>query len=123
MRSKSKLVGKIPSFVRDFVGFAGIARAATLLGLMLPGGLVEGLILTLLVPLLALLTGQSGGWTQELTFAVFAATDLTTPMASSCSRRDRSLQREIGAAGATASFNGDACAVRPDYIRARVQSK
>ncbi len=61
------------SFVREFIAFAGAGRVAVLLGLMLLGGVVEGLSLALLVPLLALITGGSGGQLQEWADGVFAS--------------------------------------------------
>lgn len=47
-------------FVRAFVAFAGRRRITVVAGLMLLGGLVEGLSLALLIPLLASITGGEG---------------------------------------------------------------
>ena len=47
-------------FVREFVAFSGRRRIVTVATLMVLGGLVEGLSLALLIPLLASITGGEG---------------------------------------------------------------
>ena len=65
-------IASLLSLVRDFIAFSGRGRVTVLIALMLLGGIVEGLSLALLVPLLALLTGgEKGGHLQHVANSVF----------------------------------------------------
>jgi ATP-binding cassette subfamily C protein len=68
-------------FAGEFVAFAGSRRLIATLGLMLLAGLMEGISLALLVPLLAALTASEGGTIHMLADGFFSLIGAGTPFA------------------------------------------
>jgi ATP-binding cassette, subfamily C, bacterial len=67
--------------LKDLTAFAGGRRLVVTLALMLAGAAIEGLSLALLVPFLAVITGEGGGALQSVAQSMFARLGATTPIA------------------------------------------
>lgn len=79
LREATNIIGRASPFLRDFVRFAG-RRLWAALALMLLAAALEGVSLTLLVPLLGLLTVDRSGFIARWVDPVLGAVGIATPL-------------------------------------------